>query len=114
MTFGVRAVSSDASRGTKTETRQVNDPGKDLQFLLALALDKSLEGRRALTTTIGDLFTEQDKILTERERALGQDLHRRRTCHGIRKRQVKARPTWGTKRGGAGREASGKPVDGPR
>ncbi len=65
------------SRGTKTETRQVNGPVKELQFLLDLALDKSLEGRRALTATIGDLFTKQDKVLTERERALMSDILRK-------------------------------------
>ena len=49
--------------GTRTETRQVNGPGKELQFLLDLALDKSLEGRRALTATTGDLFTQPANIL---------------------------------------------------
>ncbi len=51
--------------------------GRDLQYLLDLALDRSLEGRRALTTTIGDLFTQQDKILSERERALMSDILRK-------------------------------------
>ncbi len=63
--------------GTRTETRQVNGPGKELQFLLDLALDKSLEGRRTLTATIGDLFTKRDKVLTERERALMSDILRK-------------------------------------
>ena len=63
--------------GTRTETRAVNGPGKELQFLLDLALDKSLEGRRMLTATIGDLFTKQDKVLTERERALMSDILRK-------------------------------------
>ena len=65
------------SGGTSTETRQVNGPGKDLQFLLDLALDKSLESRGMLTATIGDLFTKQDKVLTERERALMSDILRK-------------------------------------
>jgi uncharacterized protein (DUF2336 family) len=55
----------------------VNGPGKELQFLLDLALDKSLESRRMLTATIGDLFTKQDKVLTERERALMSDILRK-------------------------------------
>jgi len=48
--------------------------GRDLQYLLNLALDKSMEGRRALTATIGDLFGEEDRVLTERERALMTDI----------------------------------------
>jgi uncharacterized protein (DUF2336 family) len=45
--------------------------------LLDLALDKSLESRRALTATIGDLFTKREKVLTERERALMSDILRK-------------------------------------
>jgi len=48
--------------------------GRDLQFLLDLAVDKSLEARRTLTATIGDLFGEEDRVLTERERALMTDI----------------------------------------
>ncbi len=55
----------------------MNGPGKELQFLLDLALDKSLESRGMLTATIGDLFTKQDKVLTERERALMSDILRK-------------------------------------
>jgi len=52
-------------------------PDKDLRFLLELALDKSLEGRRELTATIGDLFNNQDEVLSERERALMTDILRK-------------------------------------
>ncbi len=55
----------------------VNTSGQDLHFLLDLALDKSLEARKTLTATIGDLFTEQDTKLTERERALMADILRK-------------------------------------
>lgn len=48
--------------------------GRDLQYLLDLAVDKSLEARRTLTATIGDLFGEEDRVLTERERALMTDI----------------------------------------
>ncbi len=65
------------SGGTKTDARHVSGPGQELRTLLALAADKSLEARGALTATIGDLFTEQDKILTERERALMSDILRK-------------------------------------
>ena len=51
--------------------------GRDLRFLLELALDKSLEGRRALTATIGDLFNQRDGVLSERERALMTDILRK-------------------------------------
>jgi uncharacterized protein (DUF2336 family) len=63
--------------GTRSERDPSKDPGKDLQFLLDLAVDKSLEGRRALTTTIGDLFNKRDEVLTERERALMTDILRK-------------------------------------
>lgn len=50
---------------------------QDLNLLLDLALDKSLQGRKALTATIGDLFSERTTVLTERERALmGDILHK--------------------------------------
>ena len=52
-------------------------PGKELQFLLDLAFDKSVESRRALTATIGDLFDKQDEVLSERERALMTDILRK-------------------------------------
>ncbi len=63
--------------GTGSERNPVKDPGKDLRFLLDLALDKSLDGRRALTATIGDLFDNQDEVLNERERALMTDILRK-------------------------------------
>ena len=63
--------------GTRSEPNPAKGPGKDLQFLLDLALDKSLEGRRALTATIGDFFDQQDEVLSERERALMTDILRK-------------------------------------
>ncbi len=63
--------------GTNSERNPAKDPGQDLRFLLELALDKSLEGRRALTATIGDLFNKQDEVLSERERALMTDILRK-------------------------------------
>ncbi len=63
--------------GTRSKRNPGKDPGKDLHFLLDLALDKSLEGRRVLTATIGDLFGQQDEVLSERERALMTDILRK-------------------------------------
>ncbi len=63
--------------GKSSERNSGQDPGQDLRFLLGLALDKSLEGRRTLTATIGDLFNQQDKVLSERERALMTDILRK-------------------------------------
>jgi uncharacterized protein (DUF2336 family) len=60
--------------GSRTEDQRANDPGQDLQFLLDLALNKSLESRKTLTATIGELFSKRDKILTERERALMSEI----------------------------------------
>lgn len=74
----------EAGFGTKMsngETRSgpnpAKIPGKELQFLLDLAFDKSMESRRALTATIGDLFDQQDEVLSERERALMTDILRK-------------------------------------
>lgn len=63
--------------GIGSEQNPGKDPDSDLRFLLELALDKSLEGRRALTATIGDLFDKQDGELSERERALMTDILRK-------------------------------------
>ena len=63
--------------GISSDENPGKDPGPDLRFLLELALDKSLEGRRALTATIGDLFNKQDGVLSERERALMTDILRK-------------------------------------
>ncbi len=63
--------------GTSSEMSTGTGPDKDLRFLLELALDKSLEGRRELTATIGDLFNNQDEVLSERERALMTDILRK-------------------------------------
>ena len=65
------------NQGTSSEQEPARDPGQDLRFLLDLALDKSLAGRRALTATIGDLFGKQDDVLSERERALMTDILRK-------------------------------------
>lgn len=48
--------------------------GRDLNLLLDLALDKSIEGRKALTASIGELFSKGPGSLTERERALMSDI----------------------------------------
>jgi len=63
--------------GTGSERNPAKLPGKDLQFLLGLAFDRSVESRRALTATIGDLFDKQDEVLSERERALMTDILRK-------------------------------------
>ncbi len=42
--------------------------------LLKLAQDRSVEGRRALASTIGELFTERQTALSEREYALMTDI----------------------------------------
>lgn len=62
---------------TGSERNPAKIPGKELQFLLDLAFDKSMESRRALTATIGDLFDQQDEVLSERERALMTDILRK-------------------------------------
>lgn len=46
----------------------------DLNELLDLARDKTLQGRRALVETIGDLFESRGSSLSERERALMVDI----------------------------------------
>jgi len=63
--------------GTSSNENPGKNPDQDLRFLLELALDKSLEGRRTLTATIGDLFGKQDGTLSERERALMTDILRK-------------------------------------
>jgi uncharacterized protein (DUF2336 family) len=62
---------------TRSGRKPAKIPGKDLQFLLDLAFDKSMDSRRALTATIGDLFDKQDEVLSERERALMTDILRK-------------------------------------
>ncbi len=49
-------------------------PNEDLASLLRLALDKSVEGRRTLTASLGDLFTGHTSALSERETALMSDI----------------------------------------
>jgi uncharacterized protein (DUF2336 family) len=68
-------------------------PNQDLRFLLKLALDKSLEGRRELTATIGDLFNNQDEVLSERERALMTDILRKliHECEKVVRRDLAER-----------------------
>ncbi len=53
---------------------KMTGPNDDLTFLLRLALDKSVEGRRNLTASLGDLFTGRTCVLTERESALMSDI----------------------------------------
>lgn len=48
-----------------------------LRDLLELALDTSVEGRRALAESIGDLFFERATVLTDHERALMSDILRK-------------------------------------
>jgi uncharacterized protein (DUF2336 family) len=82
------------SNGETGSIRNRNkDPGQDLRFLLDLALDKSLEGRRALTATIGDLFGNQDGVLSERERALMTDILRKliHDCEKVVRRDLSER-----------------------
>ncbi len=49
-------------------------PDNNLTGLLKLALDKSIEGRRTLTASLGDLFNQRGTVLSERERALMSDI----------------------------------------
>lgn len=67
--------------------------GRELHFLLDLALDRSIEGRRALTNTIGDLFSERDTALSEREHALMADILRKliRDCEMAVRRDLSER-----------------------
>ena len=50
--------------------------GKDVQQLLELARDKSDAGRTRLVQIVGDLFFEENSVLSERERALMTDILR--------------------------------------
>lgn len=50
------------------------DPESDLQELLTLAQEISSASRRALLSTVTDLFGERPEVLTERERALMSDI----------------------------------------
>ena len=79
--------------GIRTEQNTGKNPGRELRFLLDLALDKSLEGRRALTATIGDLFNKQDQVLSERERALMTDILRKliHDCEVVVRRDLSER-----------------------
>ena len=67
--------------------------GRELHFLLDLALDRSIEGRRALTNSIGDLFSEDGTSLTDRERALMGDILRKliRDCEMAVRRDLSER-----------------------
>lgn len=55
----------------------MSDRVQDLNNLLKLALDRSSEGRVALTAVISDLFSETGTALTERERALMTEILRK-------------------------------------
>ena len=84
------AVSADRRfPGTGDVTGTVNE----LHHLLSLALDKSLEGRRVLTATLGDLFTGEGTTLSERERALMTDILRKlvRDCEMAVRRDLSER-----------------------
>jgi len=52
----------------------MTSPNQELTRLLRLALDKSVEGRRTLTASLGDLFSGNAAVLTERETALMSDI----------------------------------------
>jgi len=58
-----------------------------------LALDRSIEGRRALTNTIGDLYSERGTTLSEREHALMADILRKliRDCEMAVRRDLSER-----------------------
>ncbi|WP_085906750.1 DUF2336 domain-containing protein [Kiloniella majae] len=46
----------------------------NLQKLLSMALDRSVKGRETLARTIGQLFSEEERVLSELERALMTDI----------------------------------------
>ncbi len=52
----------------------MNSQDRNLQFLLELALDKSVEGRESLAQRIGELFTAREECLTEQETAILADI----------------------------------------
>jgi uncharacterized protein (DUF2336 family) len=60
---------------------------RDLDQLLNLARDKSAEGRRRLLDTVTDLFSEDGRVLNERERALMTDI----LCKLIRDVEMRVR-----------------------
>lgn len=49
----------------------------DFQALLEMARDKTAAGRAALASAVGDLFSDGNEVLTDRERALMTDILRR-------------------------------------
>ncbi len=50
------------------------DQDTNLQKLLSMALDRSVKGRETLARTIGKLFSEEERALSELERALMTDI----------------------------------------
>lgn len=60
---------------------------RDLDQLLSLARDKSAQGRRRLLDTVTDLFSEDGRVLNERERALMTDI----LCKLIRDVEMRVR-----------------------
>lgn len=52
----------------------MSEQDHNLKKLLALALDRSVKGREKLARTIGALFSEEEKTLSEQERALMTDI----------------------------------------
>jgi uncharacterized protein (DUF2336 family) len=71
----------------------MTDIGEELHKLLKLALDKSVEGRRNLTASLGDLFNESTTVLNERERALMSEILRKlvRECEMAVRRDLAER-----------------------
>ena len=51
-------------------------PGTEMQDLLDLARDKSVDGKSQLVQIVGDLFFEEERVLNERERNLMTDILR--------------------------------------
>jgi uncharacterized protein (DUF2336 family) len=71
----------------------MTDIGEELHKLLKLALDKSVEGRKNLTASLGDLFNESNTVLNERERALMSEILRKlvRDCEMAVRRDLAER-----------------------
>lgn len=71
----------------------MTDIGEELHKLLKLALDKSVEGRKNLTASLGDLFNESNTVLNERERALMSEILRKlvRECEMAVRRDLAER-----------------------
>ncbi|MGH6945847.1 MAG: DUF2336 domain-containing protein [Kiloniellales bacterium] len=66
---------------------------RDLRGLLDLALDSSVQARHALTLSVSDLFDDETRVLSERERALMSDILGKliRDCEHEVRQQLSAR-----------------------